>query len=54
MEGRKRGGEDEVVLVLRGRDGASGVVEVLQQRAPLLLGNVHLILEILMRETDKH
>ena len=40
------------MLVLCSRDGASGVVEILQQRASPLLSNVHLILQIL-KETDK-
>lgn len=34
------------MLVLRSHDGASGVVEILQQCASSLLSNVHLILQV--------
>lgn len=37
------------MLVLH--DGASGVVEILQQRTSPLLSNVHLILQILQDDT---
>lgn len=43
------------MLVLCSRDGASGVVEILQQRASPLLSNVHLILQILcIKKQTKH
>lgn len=41
------------MLVLCSRDGASGVVEILQQRASPLLSNVHLIFQILQKERKK-
>lgn len=41
------------MLVLCSRDGASGVVEILQQRASPLLSNVHLILKILGKKQTK-
>lgn len=49
-EGSKEGRE---MLVLCSRDGASGVVEILQQRASPLLSNVHLILKILGKKQTK-
>lgn len=39
--------------MLCSRDGASGVVEILQQRASPLLSNVHLIFQILQKERKK-
>lgn len=57
---QKGGGKEErkevrrEMLVLCSCDGASGVVEILQQRASPLLSNVHLILQILERKTDKN
>lgn len=41
------------MLVLCSRDGASGVVEILQQRASPLLSNVHLIFQILQKKKKK-
>lgn len=41
------------MLVLCSRDGASGVVEILQQRASPLLSNVHLIFQILQKKRKK-
>ena len=45
--------ERREMLVLCSRDGASGVVEILQQRASPLLSNVHLILKILRENKQK-
>lgn len=39
--------------MLCSRDGASGVVEILQQRASPLLSNVHLIFQILQKKKKK-
>lgn len=41
-------------IVLCSVDGASGVVEILQQCASPLLSNVHLILQILLKKINKH
>lgn len=51
MEGREGRGMEVRREMLVLHDGASGVVEILQQRTSPLLSNVHLILQILQDDT---